>query len=1247
MSGAKSRQALRSLKYKEATELMKLADMKFKPGDNYKNLSIKQLDAYIKEANEKINKKDQLFNYTKEIVSKILDENDLQASHIDDLSFKLKNKYADKAFLISKILRENKSFYHSFKLKNPDTAIEKKDETVYVDEDYYDVNDEIDIDIDRQLYVITFLTLSNILNDAKIVVNLKFINVDKEVRSRFYTLSEAFINKLIYFLIHGFAIHKVVTPETVITSDMEVVSEMYTAISVKLINPEMHYKPRKDVYVTDEEKALLEAVNEFFITSNYEHKTGSFFNYYLNIPYTKFLEEMFERYQIYYKYKENVYEDNCLIYALKQSKLFKDEEIDSLKCLCKSRFFPKKDLNKITDILKCRIILSTHDKDSNKMILAKYGDKKLEKEVKLGLVDKHFFIFENTKITSYAIKNIFKIFEKEDFNKIYNEKNHKKEDRFINSYSLIKLLIENKATHLKNIPGEDLLKTQYNDKLDMDNVIDITESSIHDNDCVETIYKKKEKNYSNIVFADCETITTNLHKEYMVYGFRINFEDYNTYLAKEYKNSTEIYEALNKISIPCYSVGENSFYSFFEQIPDNSIIYFHNAGYDGRICLKYLKEVRMTEKGNKIFKMQGIFWNKAGKRIHIEIRDSLALIPVSLDKFDRMFGISIAKEVMPYSLYTEENIKKVYLPIEDALNCIGNKENRNQFESIEAALEALKISKNEDALNFIKDEEKRKQFKKNVKEWNCKQEKNFNIIKYSAKYCIRDCEVLRDGFFMFSKMLNKISNIVDEEIFDLHENLYNKLDPIEHITISSLADNFLIKNGCYDDVYSLSGIVRCFIQKSVVGGRVMAAFNKKHYFDGTKTGNKIDLLDACSLYPSAMVRLGFLKGKPKALETSKDHTYEEIQKYDGYFVRIKLLCDEIKIKRAFPLLSYIHPITKTRTFSDDMKYYKYNYIYIDKISLEDLVKFHGISPNDIQVIDGFYFNEGFNTIHQKIVHLIYKKRSEYKRQKNPLNEVCKLMLNSMYGKTIMKPVSKEKKIFDNAAKCIKYVMTNYNSIDYFKNMEGSSKWVIKVIKPIIDHSTRPQIGSTILSMSKRVMNEIIAYAEDLGCEILYQDTDSLHILKYNKEKKDMVQYLNEEFKKLNGYDVLGNELGQIKSDFEIDGSLKMRPLEGDKCYYAIRNITLGKKVYLDELECLNEKNEKCLQYHVRCKGINGNVLQAKAKKHNTTVFDIYQQLFNGKKVRFDMKSDGKIKFVYNDTYGVSTHKTKFTRALQF
>ena len=92
----------------------------------------------------------------------------------------------------------------------------------------------------------------------------------------------------------------------------------------------------------------------------------------------------------------------------------------------------------------------------------------------------------------------------------------------------------------------------------------------------------------------------------------------------------------------------------------------------------------------------------------------------------------------------------------------------------------------------------------------------------------------------------------------------------------------MLKSGCYDNVYQISGVIQQFISRCVVGGRVMANRNKQYH-----VRKMLADFDACSLYPSAMHFMdGFLEDKPKV---SYDKSYEFLKQQDGYFARIKII----------------------------------------------------------------------------------------------------------------------------------------------------------------------------------------------------------------------------------------------------------------------------------------------------------------------------------------------------------------------
>jgi hypothetical protein len=60
-------------------------------------------------------------------------------------------------------------------------------------------------------------------------------------------------------------------------------------------------------------------------------------------------------------------------------------------------------------------------------------------------------------------------------------------------------------------------------------------------------------------------------------------------------------------------------------------------------------------------------------------------------------------------------------------------------------------------------------------------------------------------------------------------------------------------------------------------------------------------------------------------------------------------------------------------------------------------------------------------------------------------------------------------------------------------IQDSSIHSIKEVKPIDKYFNFTLLGVQILSMSKRIMNEVMCLAFSIGCHIYYQDTDSMHI----------------------------------------------------------------------------------------------------------------------------------------------------------
>ena len=101
-------------------------------------------------------------------------------------------------------------------------------------------------------------------------------------------------------------------------------------------------------------------------------------------------------------------------------------------------------------------------------------------------------------------------------------------------------------------------------------------------------------------------------------------------------------------------------------------------------------------------------------------------------------------------------------------------------------------------------------------------------------------------------------------------------------------------------------------------------------------------------------------------------------------------------------------------------------IYIDKVGLEEIITHH---EAEFETIGGYYYDQGRNNTINHVIEDMYTLRLKLKQDKNPAQIVVKLLMNSMYGKTIIKPVETDTIVKDNRDDFEKYISYNYNYID--------------------------------------------------------------------------------------------------------------------------------------------------------------------------------------------------------------------------
>lgn len=904
-------------------------------------------------------------------------------------------------------------------------------------------------------------------------------------------------------------------------------------------------------------------------------KSGNFFRY---INKT---EINLERYQIISK-KSNIkiLDEHCLIYTLQQYKI-NNELLNRIKTTFEAgSFFPKKNLIIVCDIIKKNINLTWYDKNGTRRN-QKYG-KVYNETLDIALYLEHYFINEKTKYSHYSSKNYNEIKNKKDFHDIFRKDNGK--------YVRDKKLKTDSITLIRNLYDSDhfekdnhLIKShdKYQRNKDKIETLELIEEE-------QTLYEFKPKNNDKktiIFYADIETdVHGDTHKPLLMRftktGDRLKHG--YTYERKRTDTDNKLYTRFMD------SLCRQS--KSYEKV----VVYFHNLKYDYNILKKLLCHIGAPcEKDGQLYNV--VFRYKG--RMY-EFRDSYKLAPMPLSAFQSSFGLPrelTKKEAIAYEYYTVDNMEN-NIEYVDVYEKYLTEENKKIFKN--------NLEENK-GFRYRKDETGRYIFDPNL---------------YYQYYLEYDTYILKEGLEKFEKIIEDIVAGLNEKYKTNH-----KIKLFDYLTISSLTHSIMGAFGVYDDVYQMCGNLREFCGNFVTGGRVQVNENYKKKI----INEKIADYDGVSLYPSAIKRLCEEKGLPKG--KAKRITFKEkklLDKFEYYMVKIEIT--KINKHQQLPMVSYKDDEGLLQYINEIPKGKKSIVAYVDKITLGDWIEYQDI---DYDIIDGVYYNGGNNKRMGEIIYYLFTNRLKHKKEGNQAMQlILKLMMNSSYGKTITKKTMTKKAIVNNNNK-EQYIANYFNTVKEWTKL-NDFQWEVKIDS--VDTSYNMcNVGSLILSYSKRIMNEVFDIANDHKCALYYTDTDSIHC------NYDDVKIIEEEFKKKYKRDLTGKNLGQ----FHIDFDLKNAKSE----IYATKSIFLGKKCYIDKLESTNEKGEIINGYHFRMKGVNTQgIMHCVNKKFEGDIFELYKYLSKGKKQDIVLNPQGgKPSFEY-DTQGVHTRETgEFVRTVQF
>ena len=298
-------------------------------------------------------------------------------------------------------------------------------------------------------------------------------------------------------------------------------------------------------------------------------------------------------------------------------------------------------------------------------------------------------------------------------------------------------------------------------------------------------------------------------------------------------------------------------------------------------------------------------------------------------------------------------------------------------------------------------------------------------------------------------------------------------------TLPKMSLSAAFNYGCFDDIYALSGIVKSFAQNCIHGGLI------RTLYDGCFEVEDVKCLDINSSYGTSMSSMrGIPKGKPKPF-------YKKIPD-DSCYAFIQCEIKNIKHDRL-----------------GRYGFIKEGIQFIDSVLFEEI---HRYVDCDIEIINGYYFNEGFNDKINSFSRVLYELRSIDK-----LNKLGKNMLSSLYGKSLQSSQQYNIKLVP-ASKIVEVIAENGNFIYDMTKSKRSGVYTVRLLKSINLNFNLPQFGVYVLSESRRRINEIINYCNEHDISIYSIKTDSIVI------NSDRIDEFVQKYK-------IGNELGQFKEEF--------------------------------------------------------------------------------------------------------------------
>lgn len=357
--------------------------------------------------------------------------------------------------------------------------------------------------------------------------------------------------------------------------------------------------------------------------------------------------------------------------------------------------------------------------------------------------------------------------------------------------------------------------------------------------------------------------------------------------------------------------------------------------------------------------------------------------------------------------------------------------------------------------------------------------KNHRYPKTWTKYLKRDCEILARYLKQFFAKEKNSHSLFKQTIGSISYSYIKE-------TINKLTPNFTVKDYLYFQNWYSGGL--CFPSLD-------------HWAKWVYKPNRIKMIDACSMYPSQMIK-ALPYGKPLD-KKPKDSPYCCFYKIKIIRARIKDKYSDIAIlKKPFEYVNNkkIYHFTKFNTLYQYIQEIENEIYYFCDCELEMLEKIYNIK---YKVLKRHYFKT--DAYLKPIIETLFKFKKEAKEKGDEVNTLLsKLRLNNLYGKTGQKPIRQQDYYGDKES-----INTDRYRIVGEKNtlIKGYN---IEQIKEDDEKANPIFLASYITALARCSLINKYLYITNHGGTFLYCDTDSICYIDSRKPIK---------------FNDIGNELG--------------------------------------------------------------------------------------------------------------------------